>query len=114
MALDPLWAPWAEKFPAKGRHSATMNSLAVRNGWLPFYPQIDKKNPLEVIKEARADGVGQSESAGSALVGEYVYVTRTGEKYHRKGCQHLRRGSLRMRLIDATRDHKACKHCRPP
>jgi len=56
MALDPLWAPWAEKFPAKGRHAATMNSLAVRNGWLPFYPQLDKKNPLEVIKEARAAG----------------------------------------------------------
>ncbi|MFQ5563455.1 MAG: nitrate reductase subunit alpha, partial [Parvularculaceae bacterium] len=56
MILDPLWAPWAEKFPSKGRHAASMNSLAVRLGWLPFYPQIDKKNPLDAIKEAHAAG----------------------------------------------------------
>ncbi len=56
MVLDPLWAPWAEKFPNKGRHVADINSLAVRSGWLPFYPQIDKKNPLEIVKEARAAG----------------------------------------------------------
>jgi nitrate reductase alpha subunit len=28
---------------------------AVRNGWLPFYPQFDR-NPLDVVREAKADG----------------------------------------------------------
>ena len=56
MSLDPLWAPRAKKMPAKANHSADMNAVAVRNGWLPFFPQFDKRNPLEVVKEARAAG----------------------------------------------------------
>ncbi len=67
MVLDPIWAPWAEKFPAKGNHAADLNMLAVRLGWLPFYPQVDKKNPIEFLKEARASGA-QSEKE----VGEFV------------------------------------------
>lgn len=71
MALDPLWAPWAEKFPAKASHSATMNSLAVRNGWLPFFPQLDKKNPLEVIKEARAAGCETEKEVGEWVAKQF-------------------------------------------
>ena len=56
MSLDPLWAPRAKKMPAKANHSADMNAVAVRNGWLPFFPQFDKRNPLDVVKEARAAG----------------------------------------------------------
>jgi nitrate reductase alpha subunit len=29
-----------------------MNSLAVRLGWLPFFPQIVKKNPIHLYQEA--------------------------------------------------------------
>ena len=32
-------------------HTADINVRAVRNGWLPFYPQWDR-NPLDVVKEA--------------------------------------------------------------
>lgn len=56
MVLDPLWAPWATQFPAKGRHVADQNMMAVRLGWLPFYPQFDKKNPIAVVREARDAG----------------------------------------------------------
>ena len=28
-----------------------MNALAVRLGWLPFFPQVDKKNPMELYKD---------------------------------------------------------------
>ena len=56
MVLDPLWAPWAAQFPQKGNHAADQNMLAVRLGWLPFYPQVDKTNPLDLVKEARAAG----------------------------------------------------------
>ena len=55
MTLDPLWAPWAEQLPEK-KHAADMNAMAVRMGWLPFFPQFDQKNPLDVAKEARAAG----------------------------------------------------------
>jgi len=29
-----------------------MNAIAVRLGWPPFFPQVDKKNPMEFYKEA--------------------------------------------------------------
>ena len=71
MPHDALWAPWAEKFPGKARHSADMNSLAVRSGWLPFYPQLDKKNPLEVIKEARAAGCKTDQEVGDWVAAQF-------------------------------------------
>ncbi|MCP3919266.1 MAG: nitrate reductase subunit alpha [bacterium] len=36
-------------------HTVDTNVRAVRNGWLPFYPQFDK-NPIDVVQEARAAG----------------------------------------------------------
>jgi hypothetical protein len=42
-----------------------------------------------------------------------VYVTRTGEKYHRASCQHLRRSSIPMSLSEAKRaGYTPCKVCR--
>jgi len=55
MKLDTQWAAGAKKLP-QFNHAADMNSLAVRLGWLPFFPQVDKKNPLELYKEAIAAG----------------------------------------------------------
>lgn len=39
---------------AKG-HTIDVNVKAVRNGWLPFYPQFEA-NPLDLVKEARRNG----------------------------------------------------------
>ncbi|MFQ5749412.1 MAG: nitrate reductase subunit alpha, partial [Planctomycetota bacterium] len=38
-------------------HTIDANVRAVRNGWLPFYPQFDR-NPLELVREAEAGGAG--------------------------------------------------------
>ncbi len=51
MPLDNQWATGAKKLP-EFNHAADMNSLAVRLGWLPFFPQIDKKNPIHLYQEA--------------------------------------------------------------
>ena len=64
MELDPLWAPRAKVFPKKARHSADMNVLAVRNGWLPFNPQFDKLNPMKVLAKAREAGCKTEEEVG--------------------------------------------------
>ena len=37
------------------KHTADMIVKAVRNGWMPFYPQYDKNN-LEIVKEAVENG----------------------------------------------------------
>jgi micrococcal nuclease len=45
--------------------------------------------------------------------GAAVYITRTGAKYHRSGCRHLR-SSIEISLKDAQgRGYAACKVCRP-
>ncbi len=42
---------------------------------------------------------------------ETVYVTRTGEKYHRDGCRYLRQSRIPMKLSDARRSYSACSVC---
>ncbi len=44
-----------------------------------------------------------------------VYITRTGEKYHAKGCAHLRKSSIPQRLSEAKqKGYTPCSHCKPP
>ncbi|MBC8202206.1 MAG: nitrate reductase subunit alpha, partial [Planctomycetes bacterium] len=72
MVLDPIWAPWAEKFPEKGgSHAADQYLMSVRNGWMPFYPQINKKNPIEYLKEARAAGANSEEEVGAWVAKQF-------------------------------------------
>ncbi|MCA9842514.1 MAG: nitrate reductase subunit alpha, partial [Cyanobacteria bacterium HKST-UBA03] len=41
-------------------HTMDVQVKAVRNGWLPFYPQFNK-NPIEVVKDAEAHGAKSDE-----------------------------------------------------
>lgn len=44
-----------------------------------------------------------------------VYITRTGKKYHRDGCQHLAASKIAISLKDAkAKGYTACKACHPP
>ncbi len=44
-----------------------------------------------------------------------VYVTRTGEKYHRDGCRYLRKSQIPMSLKDAIQSgYTPCSICNPP
>jgi hypothetical protein len=45
---------------------------------------------------------------------EIVYVTKTGTKYHRDGCQYLRQSKIPMALSEAVRWYAPCSRCRPP
>ncbi|MPZ19903.1 MAG: nitrate reductase subunit alpha [Luteitalea sp.] len=71
MVLDPLWAPWARDLPSKGRHAADLNLLAIRLGWLPFYPQVDKVNPLDIAREARAAGAQTEEEIAAYVADQF-------------------------------------------
>jgi hypothetical protein len=43
-----------------------------------------------------------------------VYVTRTGERYHRGSCHHLRRSKFAVSISEAKRQgYTPCKVCRP-
>jgi hypothetical protein len=43
-----------------------------------------------------------------------VYVTKTGQKYHRDGCRYLRQSRIPMSLKDAARRFGPCSVCKPP
>ena len=44
-----------------------------------------------------------------------VYLTRTGEKYHRDGCRYLRQSRIPTTLRDAVgRGFGPCSVCKPP
>lgn len=44
-----------------------------------------------------------------------VYVTKSGKKYHREGCQYLRKSSQALTLREAVRrGYEPCSRCRPP
>lgn len=43
-----------------------------------------------------------------------VYVTKTGAKYHRDGCQYLRQSKIPMPLSEAVKWYDPCSRCRPP
>ncbi|MBM3269031.1 MAG: nitrate reductase subunit alpha [Candidatus Sericytochromatia bacterium] len=49
--FDTQWAVGAKTL-TKWNHAADLNMMAVRNGWLPFFPSFNKKNPLELYKDA--------------------------------------------------------------
>src|SRR5690606_9061049 len=52
--LNPASGRNGEKSIAKG-HTADLNIRAVRNGWLPFYPQF-KESSLDIPRQAEAAG----------------------------------------------------------
>jgi hypothetical protein len=43
-----------------------------------------------------------------------VYITRTGEKYHRGNCRYLRQSKIAVTLADARKTHTPCSVCKPP
>ena len=45
---------------------------------------------------------------------ETVYVTKSGKKYHRDGCNSLRSSKIPMDLEKATARYSPCSKCRPP
>lgn len=43
-----------------------------------------------------------------------VYVTHTGEKYHRDGCRYLSKSKIAISLKDAAARYAPCSVCKPP
>lgn len=44
-----------------------------------------------------------------------VYITRTGEKYHNRACQHLAKSKFEISLESAySKGYRACAVCDPP
>jgi competence protein ComEC len=47
--------------------------------------------------------------------GKIVYITETGEKYHKSGCQYLKKSKIEITLEEAKAyGYTPCSRCRPP
>ena len=74
--------------------------------------------PVTSAADARAALGGGSAAAGGAASGApggaTVYVTRTGECYHRLGCRYLAASSIPISLREARQKYRPCSVCDPP
>ncbi len=55
-------------------HTMDIQSRAVRNGWLPFYPQFNK-NPIDLVDELETNGAANNEDVVKGIVNQL----KTGE-----------------------------------
>jgi len=53
-------------------------------------------------------------AAQATLASETVYVTKTGDKYHRAGCRFLSKSAIPTALRDASNRYSPCSVCKPP
>jgi hypothetical protein len=54
-------------------------------------------------------------TVATAPIETTVYITRTGEKYHRGSCRYLRQSKIPISLTEAKRQgYTACSVCEPP
>jgi hypothetical protein len=50
-----------------------------------------------------------------SALGQTVYVTRTGEKYHKDSCRYLSESKIATTLAEAkSKAYTACSVCKPP
>jgi hypothetical protein len=60
-----------------------------------------------------ASGCAKGPAVGVAT--ETVYVTKTGKKYHRDGCEYLRKSEIEKTLQEAVDEgYTPCSKCNPP
>jgi nitrate reductase alpha subunit len=67
------FADYDQTASAIGGHTIDHQARAVRLGWLPFFPQFNK-NPLEVVREAQANGA----KSDAEIVGHVVQKLKDG------------------------------------
>ncbi|MDE0017416.1 MAG: thermonuclease family protein [Candidatus Poribacteria bacterium] len=100
-----------------------VNLEIVRQGYGHAYTQF----PFKHIELFRYYG-NRARTAGKGLYGVpqvpgppppeepegEVYVTRTGNKYHREGCSSLSRSKIPISLAEAEQRYGPCGRCNPP
>jgi hypothetical protein len=66
-----------------------------------------------LAQTTKPESVNQQTTESSAD-NETVYVTRTGEKYHRGSCRHLSKSKSPLPLKEAAARYSPCSVCKPP
>lgn len=68
----------------------------------------------DAAAQAAAQAQAEAEVAQNQNVGSVVYITNSGEKYHRAGCQYLKKSCIEISKADAiAQGYTPCKKCKP-
>ncbi len=77
-----------------------------QTGYDDGYAQRERESHLSI--QDRLDKLKEASEEQSTT----VYITNTGEKYHRDGCQYLRQSKIAISLDDAiNQGYTACSRC---
>ena len=73
------------------------------------------KTSKPVTRVAAASPTGTTTTSTSSSTSTVVYITATGECYHRGTCHYLSQSKIKVTLADAkARGYRPCSVCRPP
>ncbi len=95
-----------------------LNLELIRQGAFAADPAAARVLPALAAYEAHARerGVGRWHRPGDSPAGSEaeVYITRTGTRYHRGACPHVRESGRPIPLAEAAARLKPCNRCKPP
>jgi len=79
-------------------------------------PSLPVFVPIELPDAPAGDrSLPATEPSAEELVGQTVYVTKSGTKYHLGTCSHLSKSKIERSLADAKNaGYEPCKTCNPP
>ena len=69
---------------------------------------------LTMVAMLLAAGVTNKVTVLAANGETIVYITKTGECYHKDGCSSLSRSKIEITLQNAVASYRPCKRCKPP
>ena len=104
----------------EGFAEGLQNAAAASRAEIPAEPDVPANSlpvftPFPVDDPAPDRGLPSTEPAAQDPVGQVVYVTKSGTKYHVSGCSHLSKSKIEKSLADAKNaGYEPCKTCKPP
>ena len=70
---------------------------------------------ISIKRKVNGGTTASSGGGGGGGSGTTVYITKTGEKYHRGSCQYLSQSKIAISLANAkARGYTPCSVCKPP
>lgn len=76
--------------------------------------EADAREQAEAQLKAQQEANQKTVQAEAQKKSVTVYITKTGEKYHRDGCRYLSRSKIAISLENAKRSYSPCSVCNPP
>lgn len=108
---------WAEPPPVEKAEPSKADAAAPQAANPARSPTTQPaKTPLSHETDSRPTAGAKEPSKSTADPATVmVWITKTGKKYHREGCEHLKKSATQVTLADAkAKGLEPCQTCEPP